>query len=58
MLAKINIFNETVAVWLTKAFGTMWVCQGCSTLCSSSGDPAASESEMPHDHANRPVMAA
>jgi non-ribosomal peptide synthetase component E (peptide arylation enzyme) len=26
MLTKINIFNETVAVWLTKAFGTMWVC--------------------------------
>ena len=32
--------------------------QGCSTLCSSSGGPAASESEMPHDHANRPVMGA
>jgi hypothetical protein len=32
--------------------------QGCSTLCSFSGDPAASESEMPHDRANRPVMAA
>jgi len=26
MLTKINQINEPVAVWLTKAFGTMWIC--------------------------------
>ena len=26
MIAKITRINETLAVWLTKAFGTMWVC--------------------------------
>ena len=25
MVAKINLVNETFAVWLTKAFGTMWM---------------------------------
>jgi len=26
MIAKINQINEAVAVWLTRAFGTMWIC--------------------------------
>ena len=26
MTAKINQLNEMLAVWLTKAFGTMWIC--------------------------------
>ena len=26
MLPKINRINETIAVWLTRAFGTMWIC--------------------------------
>ncbi len=26
MMAFINHINETLAVWLTRAFGTMWVC--------------------------------
>ena len=26
MIAKISQINETIAVWLTKAFGTMWIC--------------------------------
>jgi hypothetical protein len=26
MIAKIVLINETLAVWLTKAFGTMWIC--------------------------------
>ncbi len=26
MIVKITRINETLAVWLTKAFGTMWVC--------------------------------
>ena len=26
MLAKIGRLNEAIAVWLTKAFGTMWIC--------------------------------
>ena len=26
MIAKINQSNETVALYLTKAFGTMWIC--------------------------------
>ena len=26
MLANIGRFNESIAVWLTKAFGTMWIC--------------------------------
>lgn len=26
MIAKINQINEALAVWLTKAFGTMWIC--------------------------------
>jgi hypothetical protein len=26
MIAKIIHINETLAVWLTKAFGTMWIC--------------------------------
>ena len=26
MIEKINRINETLAVWLTQAFGTMWIC--------------------------------
>ena len=26
MLAHVGRFNEAIAVWLTKAFGTMWIC--------------------------------
>jgi len=26
MIVWINRINETIAVWLTKAFGTMWIC--------------------------------
>jgi len=26
MIARINQINETIAVWLTRAFGTMWIC--------------------------------
>jgi hypothetical protein len=26
MIARIHQINETLAVWLTKAFGTMWIC--------------------------------
>lgn len=26
MIAKINQINEALAVWLTKTFGTMWIC--------------------------------
>jgi hypothetical protein len=26
MIAKLNQSNETVALYLTKAFGTMWIC--------------------------------
>lgn len=26
MLATVNHINETLAVWLTRAFGTMWIC--------------------------------
>ena len=28
MIAKLNQVNETLAVSLTKAFGTMWICYG------------------------------
>ena len=26
MIAKINQINDMIALWLTKAFGTMWIC--------------------------------
>lgn len=26
MITKINQINEAIALWLTKAFGTMWIC--------------------------------
>ena len=26
MMATVNRINEAIAVWLTRAFGTMWIC--------------------------------